>query len=472
MIAIIIAQSCINIYGINRLTNYSGHDYWGSDGYLISSSFFNERTPQSLYIVGDTVHILWVRQGGGNRYNRSRDRGATWDWCTGSDCHGVQVLNYSWESSIVARYSKVHAISYCWDCSPSSWVPYNRSLNNGTSWDYPSSGQNIFAASEYGLGARSLDSPAMDATQSGDTVLLVVDAYSQGVRVKRTFDGGTTWGPYGGIVVATPSYTDEKHPQIAYNNAGKFYVCYTDFPYVMVTYSVDYGSTWSAPYPLDTLSVNLVYNSCHISADGNFVSVVWFDMKGNAINVYYRESVDGGLTWRPKVNITGLTSVGDTAAGATVVNHGYITYITWFERSSRTGGDFEIMEVCKPHPDSSWYPVQRITYIGGRSLWPMVAYNWSGRWGIICWQDNAPGNYEVYCSSFIPLLGDTTLGYKENPLKENPFTVKGNLLILNGEYEVFDVNGRLRAKGEGGSLMLRKGIYFIRIKGKTYKVKL
>ncbi|CUU02951.1 Por secretion system C-terminal sorting domain-containing protein, partial [Candidatus Kryptobacter tengchongensis] len=41
-----------------------------------------------------------------------------------------------------------------------------------------------------------------------------------------------------------------------------------------------------------------------------------------------------------------------------------------------------------------------------------------------------------------------------------------------GEYEVFDVNGRLRAKGEGGSLMLRKGIYFIRIKGKTYKVKL
>ncbi|MEO0204582.1 MAG: hypothetical protein ABIL67_06185 [candidate division WOR-3 bacterium] len=205
------------------MTNYSGHDYWGSDGYLISSSFFNERTPQSLYIVGDTVHILWVRQGGGNRYNRSRDRGATWDWCTGSDCHGVQVLNYGWESSIVARYSKVHATSYCWDCSPSSWVPYNRSLNNGTSWDYPSSGQNIFAASEYGLGARSLDSPAMDATQSGDTVLLVVDAYSQGVRVKRTFDGGTTWGPYGGIVVATPSYTGERHPQMAYNNAGKFY---------------------------------------------------------------------------------------------------------------------------------------------------------------------------------------------------------------------------------------------------------
>jgi len=163
-----------------RLTYNTAHDFWGADG-IVWPYFFNERTPQSLYLVGDTVHILWVRSGAGDRYNRSRDRGNTWDYCTGIDCGGIMVLNYGWESSIVARGSKVHAVAYCHVCSPSSWVPYNRSMDNGTTWDYPISGQNIFAASEYGLGSHSLgshslDSPSMDATLSGDTILLVVDA--------------------------------------------------------------------------------------------------------------------------------------------------------------------------------------------------------------------------------------------------------------------------------------------------------
>ena len=113
-----------------RLTYNTAHDFWGADG-IVWPYFFNERTPQSLYLVGDTVHILWVRSGAGDRYNRSRDRGNTWDYCTGIDCGGIMVLNYGWESSIVARGSKVHAVAYCHVCSPSSWVPYNRSMDNG-----------------------------------------------------------------------------------------------------------------------------------------------------------------------------------------------------------------------------------------------------------------------------------------------------------------------------------------------------
>jgi len=47
-----------------RLTYNPAQDIWGADG-IVWTSLFNERTPQSLYLVGDTVHILWARVGPG-----------------------------------------------------------------------------------------------------------------------------------------------------------------------------------------------------------------------------------------------------------------------------------------------------------------------------------------------------------------------------------------------------------------------
>jgi len=465
---VIIAQ-CLNATSTNRLTHNTAQDIWGPDG-IVWAGFFGERTPQSIYLIGDTVHILWARVGGGDRYNRSRDRGNTWDYCSGLDCGGIEVLRYGWESSIVAGGSKVHAVAYCFNCSGESWIPYNRSRDGGTTWDYPTSGQTIFHSNEYGY--HLIDAPSMDVSLNGDTILLVVDGYnaSYGIRVKRTFNGGNTWGPYGGIVVANP--TPEAHPQIAYNKMGKWFICYTDFPYIKVTYSTNYGTTWSTPVNLDTLVTNMVYNSCHVSAHGDHVAVVWFDKKGNAVNVYFRESTDGGITWRPKVNLTGLTALGDTAAGATVFVQGDRVYVTWFEKSNRAvGGDFEIFVGCKPHPDSSWLPVERVSYTSGRSLWPMVAFHWSGStsYGIVCWQDNTPGNYEIYCTTFRPLADEGELKVEEVKVGDKkPFEVVGRTVILKGDYSIYDVSGRL--VGRGGKVSLKGGVYFVEAGGKLHKV--
>jgi hypothetical protein len=464
---VILAQ-CLNATSTYRLTDHPYDDLWGAYGTYI----FGEKASNGIYLVGDTVHILWLRYGVGNRYNRSTDRGNTWDYCSGSDCGGITVLSYYWESSIVAGGSKVHAVAYCWNCSGESWIPYNRSLDGGTTWDYPTSGQTIFHSFEYG--SDLLDAPSMDVSLNGDTILLVVDTYSPsyGLRVKRTFDGGNTWEPYGGIVVANPSYTPEAHPQIAYNKMGKWFICYTDFPYIKVTYSTDYGSTWSTPVNLDTLATNLEYNTCHVSAYGDHVAVVWFDKKGNAVNVYFRESTDGGITWSSKVNLTGLTALGDTAAGASVFVQGDRAYVSWFEKSSRAvGGDFEIFVGCKPHPDSSWRPIQRVSYTSGRSLWPMVAFHWAGAtsYGIVCWQDNTPGNYEIYCTTFRPLADDGELKVEEVKVEEEkPFEVVGRTVILKGDYSIYDVSGRL--VGRGGRVVLKGGIYFVEAGGKLHKV--
>jgi hypothetical protein len=452
---VILAQ-CIEGAVTYRLTYYAGLDIFGADNTW--NFIFNERTPQTIHLRGDTVHILWTREGGGDRYNRSRNRGVTWDYCIGSDCGGIEVLSYGWESSIVVGGSKIHAVAYCWDCGGVSWVSYNRSRDGGSTWDYPPSGQTIFHSSEYGY--HLIDAPSMDVSLNGDTVLLVVDAYYSGIRVKRTFDGGNTWGPHGGILVANLSFVAEAHPQIAYNKMGKWFICYTDFPYIKVTYSTDYGTTWSTPVNLDTLAVYF-NNSCHVSAHGNHVAVVWFDKKGNAVNVYFRESTDGGITWRPKVNLTGLTALGDTAAGAMVSVQAGRVYVTWFEKSLRSfGGDFEIFVGCKAHPDSSWRIPQRISYTSGRSVWPMAVYHWTGStsYGIVCWQDNTPGNYEIYCTRFGPLADEGELNVEEVEVGDKkPFEVVGRTIILKGDYSIYDVSGRL--VGRGGRVVLKGGIH-------------
>gem|GEM_PF-4410955 len=105
---VILAQ-CLNATSTYRLTDHPYDDLWGAYGTYI----FSEKASNGIYLVGDTVHILWLRYGVGNRYNRSTDKGNTWDYCSGSDCGGITVLSYYWESSIVAGGSKVHAVAYC-----------------------------------------------------------------------------------------------------------------------------------------------------------------------------------------------------------------------------------------------------------------------------------------------------------------------------------------------------------------------
>jgi hypothetical protein len=101
----------------------------------------------------------------------------------------------------------------------------------------------------------------------------------------------------------------------------------------------------------------------------------------------------------------------------------------------------------------------------------MAAFHWTGAtsYGIVCWQDNTPGNYEIYCTTFRPLADDGELKVEEAKLEdEKPFDVVGRTVILKGDYSIYDVSGRLL--GRGGRVSLKGGIYFVEAGGKLHKV--
>jgi hypothetical protein len=79
-------------------------------------------------------------------------------------------------------------------------------------------------------------------------------------------------------------------------------------------------------------------------------------------------------------------------------------------------------------------------------------------YGIVCWQDNTPGNYEIYCTKFIPLADEGELKVGEVKVEEEkPFKVVGRTVILKGDYSIYDVSVRLL--GRGGRVSLKGGIY-------------
>jgi len=101
----------------------------------------------------------------------------------------------------------------------------------------------------------------------------------------------------------------------------------------------------------------------------------------------------------------------------------------------------------------------------------MAAFHWDGAtsYGIVCWQDNTPGNYEIYCTKFIPLAYDEGVNVEEVEVGDKkPFEVVGRTVILKGDYPIYDVSGRL--VGRGGRVVLKGGIYFVEAGGKLHKV--
>jgi hypothetical protein len=55
----------------------------------------------------------------------------------------------------------------------------------------------------------------------------------------------------------------------------------------------------------------------------------------------------------------------------------------------------------------------------------------STSYGIVCWQDNDPGNYEIYCTTFIPLADEGELRVEEVKVEDKkPFEVVGRTVMM------------------------------------------
>ncbi len=155
--------------------------------------------------------------------------------------------------------------------------------------------------------------------------------------------------------------------------------------------SINNGVSWD----VDTRLTNDPGASYYpfVSVSGNNVHVIWYDNRhgGNNYEIYYKSSLDGGVSWGSD---TRLTNNSASSNAPSVAVSGSFVHVVWYDTRD---GNQEIYYKSSSDGGVSWGTDTRLTndqYISG---YPSVAV--SGSVVHVVWYDQRDGNDEIYYKS-------------------------------------------------------------------------
>jgi len=134
-------------------------------------------------------------------------------------------------------------------------------------------------------------------------------------------------------------------------------------------------------------------NSGCIAASGNVVHVVWYDYREGNYEIYYKRSIDGGVSFQADTRLTNNTA---SSFSPSVSVSGLVVHIVW---NDRRDGNYEIYYKRSTDAGISWGADTRLTNNSAHSQFSSVAV--SGSFVNIVWRDIRDGNYEIYYKSSI-----------------------------------------------------------------------
>jgi hypothetical protein len=189
----------------------------------------------------------------------------------------------------------------------------------------------------------------------------------------------------------TWSSVDNAFPKIAVDSSGGLHVVWhSSGPYaIYYKASADGGEIWTPTRRLTWNPGNSGWPAIAVDSSDN-LHVVWNDdMPGNA-EIYYKKSTDGGAAWTLQKRLTWTSDYSESAAIA--VDSSDNLHVVW---SDYTPGNCEIFYKSSSDVGVTWIPSKRLTWTSGSSWDPNIAVDTSGNLHVV-WGDDTPGNYAVY----------------------------------------------------------------------------
>jgi hypothetical protein len=257
-------------------------------------------------------------------------------------------------------------------CSRTQWEPDLRLTND------PS-----LSRTGYSPGAHSVAS-------SGDSVYVVwTDNRDDFLEIyfQRSVDAGLTWENASRIVMGLAD-----SPSIATEGAT-VHVAWRDFrdgnAEIYYKHSTDGGINWEPDIRL-TNRPGGSFNPCLI-VSGSMVHLVYYDYSDLRGEIYYMRSTNGGSSWEPEVRLTDNSSYSlYPSIGAS----GPVLHVTW--RDNRDGNS-EIYYKRSINAGISWGADVRLTQNDSVSESPCIGV--SGNNVHVVWMDKRHGNYDIYYKS-------------------------------------------------------------------------
>ena len=336
----------------------------------------------AIAVDGSKIYVVWQDNtpdllNDEIYFKRSVDGGVTWK--TDKRLTNNAGGNYdSYDPAIAVDGSNIYVV--WWDTRPGNYeIYFKRSVDGGVTWKTDRRLTNNAGYSQY---------PALAV--DGSKIYVVWHDYTPGnpeIYFKRSVDGGVTWKTDKRL---TNNAGGSYFPVIAVDGQNVYVVWYDDRsgnPEIYFKRSVDGGVTWKTDKRLTNNAAYYQYPA--IAVDGPNIYVVWTDDTPGNEEIYFKKSVDGGVTWTTDKRLT--TNTGDSYAPAIAVGGSNI-YVVW---TDVTPGNLEIYFKKSTDGGSTWKQT-RLTNDSLGSQYPAIAADGSNVY--IVWQNfiSMPPNVEIY----------------------------------------------------------------------------
>ena len=150
--------------------------------------------------------------------------------------------------------------------------------------------------------------------------------------------------------------------------------------------STDGGISWGSDIRMTNNSANSTNSA--ISVSGSTVHVVWQDDRDGNFEIYYKRSIDAGVTWGTD---TRLTTESSTSERPCIASIGSFVDIVWTDNRNYNP---EIYNKRSTDGGVSWDTDLRLTINTGNKYYPCVAISDSVLH--VVWQDDRNGTANTY----------------------------------------------------------------------------
>jgi hypothetical protein len=205
---------------------------------------------------------------------------------------------------------------------------------------------------------------------------------------KRSIDGGVSWGSDTRL---TNDAGRSECPSIAVAGSA-VHVVWKDTrdgnSEIFYKRSIDGGVSWGSDTRLSVWS-GAFAETPSVTATGAAVHVVWYrDHGGDNRKILYKRSIDAGASWGDDTQLTNEASPSEFPSVAAT---GEAVHVVW--RDLRDG-NWEVYYKRSIDGGETWGDDTRLTNDGGASMFPSVAA--TGADVHVVWNDDRDGNTEVY----------------------------------------------------------------------------
>jgi hypothetical protein len=323
------------------------------------------------------IHMVWYDNTPGNPevfYKKSTNGGTNWTtkrltWNSGES-----------EVPAIAVDSGNHIHVVYSDNTPGNKeIFYKRSTNGGVSW--------TIRRLTWSSGHSNDPTIAID---SGNHIHVVYSDDTPGspeIYYRRSTNGGGTWSVRRLTWTSAPSHT----PAITADSSNHIHVVWKEYkhgvPEIYYKRSTDGGATWTTERL--TWSSGLTDFPAITVDSSNHIHMVWQDSTPGNFEIYYRRSTNGGDTWGSVRRLTwtsGLSNSPEIAVDSS--NH---IHVVW---SDGTPGAIDIYYKRSTNGGVTW-TTKRLTWSSLPSISPSIDTDSSNNIHLL-WQEYTPGNYEIF----------------------------------------------------------------------------